>query len=340
MATKKKSIKSLVKNDTELSVAKGRLKLLERKYKELVAQIQSVSRENNVILKTSDKVRLTTIKPKLDTGKSESTAFLIASDWHVEERVDPKVVSGLNKYDIALAKERGYNFFKNGLRLTNIIAQDTNVNTLVLALLGDFFSNDIHDELVETNQLSPMEAVLLAQNIIASGIQFLLDNSKVDIILPCHSGNHARTTKKVHVSTEAGHSLEYVMYYNLKNHFRDNPRVKFIIADGYHTYLKVYDQVVRFHHGHMVKYGGGVGGIYIPVNKAIAQWNKAKPVDLDVFGHFHQFRDGGNFICNGSLIGYNAYALSIKAEYERPQQAFFVIHKTKGRTFVAPVLVE
>jgi hypothetical protein len=69
--------------------------------------------------------------------------------------------------------------------------------------------------------------------------------------------------------------------------------------------LQIYDVTVRFHHGHSIRYAGGVGGIYIPTNKAIAQWNKGRHADLDVFGHFHQLRDGGNFICNGSLIGYN-----------------------------------
>ena len=98
--------------------------------------------------------------------------------------------------------------------------------------------------------------------------------------------------------------------------------------------------MLRFHHGHGMKYGGGVGGIYIPINKAIAQWNKALRADLDVFGHWHQFRDGGNFICNGSIIGYNAYALRIKADYEEPKQAFFLMDKNRGKTIVAPIFVD
>ena len=82
-------------------------------------------------------------------------------------------------------------------------------------------------------------------------------------------------------------------------------------------------------------------GITIPVNKAIAGWNKAHTVDLDVFGHYHQRFDGGSFICNGSLIGYNAYAVSIKAGYEPPSQTCFLINRQfQAKTAVMPIFVE
>ena len=137
----------------------------------------------------------------------------------------------------------------------------------------------------------------------------------------CHSGNHARTTKKQRIATEAGNSLEHYMYYVMRDRYKENSRVKFQIATGYHSYVTFFDKyVVRFHHGHQINYQGGVGGITIPVNKAIAQWNKARLANLDVFGHFHTKFDGGNFFCNGSLIGYSAYAVSIKASFEKPSQ--------------------
>ena len=130
------------------------------------------------------------------------------------------------------------------------------------------------------------------------------------------------------------------MYKNLEWFFKDEPRVEFMVALGYHSYVDVYDKVLRFHHGHQIRYGGGVGGLYIPVGKSISQWNKAKRADMDYFGHFHQLRDGGNFICNGSLIGYSAFGISIKADFERPQQAFSVFDNKHGRTFTCPILVD
>lgn len=129
------------------------------------------------------------------------------------------------------------------------------------------------------------------------------------------------------------------MYHALAKRFEDEERVQFIISDGYHTYLDVYGFTIRFHHGHQIKYYGGVGGITIPLNKAVAAWNKAHPVYLDVVGHFHQLFDGGNWVVNGSLIGYNAFALSIKASPETPRQAFFLIDKLDGKTVMAPIIL-
>jgi hypothetical protein len=126
----------------------------------------------------------------------------------------------------------------------------------------------------------------------------------------------------------------------LARHFVSEKRVKFIIPTSYHSFLDINGFVIRFSHGHAINYKGGVGGIYISVNKAIAQWNKVEHADLDVFAHFHQMRDGGNFICNGSLIGWNEFANFIKADFEKPRQAFFLVdHKRKEKTVVCPVFL-
>jgi hypothetical protein len=136
----------------------------------------------------------------------------------------------------------------------------------------------------ENNAMLPVEACLYAQELIASGINFLLKNSELKIIIPCHSGNHARKTLKTRFPTEHGHSLEFFMYHSLAQYFSNEKRIKFLIPESYHSFIDVYNMTLRFHHGHAQRYLGGVGGIYIPVNKAIAQWNKAKHADLDVFG--------------------------------------------------------
>lgn len=330
-----------VQEDRRITKLSAEHNSLKRKYAELIKTVEAVEKEKEAILAISQPVNVHKIESKVSEGPgSEGVAVVVASDWHVEEKVDPKVVSGLNEYNTTIARKSADSFFQTVLRLIQIESSATQIKTLVLALLGDFFSNDIHEELVETAELLPMDAVMLAQELLASGIRFLLDNSELELVIPCHSGNHGRTTERVHISTEKGHSLEFFMYNNLKKIFEKEPRVKFLIADGYHSYLDVFGTMLRFHHGHHVRYAGGVGGITIPVKKAIANWNKARWADIDVFGHFHQLFDGGNFICNGSLIGYNAYALSIKAEYERPQQAFFLIHKRLGKILTRNIIPE
>jgi hypothetical protein len=273
------------------------------------------------------------------TSDTESVAVVLASDWHIEERVRPEVVNGLNNFSVNIARKRAEQFFQNTLKLVEKERYATKIDTLVLALLGDFISGNIHEELLENCELQPIDAMIEAENMILSGIQYLLDNSDLRLIIPCHVGNHTRITRKVHISTESGNSLETIMYHHLKNHFKDNDRVEVLISPSYLSYLDLWGYTICFSHGHAVKYGGGVGGLTIPLRKAIAQWQKTRRADLYCIGHWHQYLDIGEAIVNGSLVGYNAFAVFIKAEYERPKQAFFLINrKYNQKTVVCPIL--
>jgi hypothetical protein len=271
-------------------------------------------------------------------GASESTAFLIGSDWHTEETVDPMTINGVNEFNLDIADRRIDRFFSKGIELINIQRTATDIDTCVLGLLGDHITGYIHEELLEGNSMSPTETVVWLQPRIMRGIDALRGQFK-RVIVVCCQGNHGRTTIKKRVATSYKNSFEWLMYHTLASRY-EGTNVECQISNGYHNLLEVYGRHIRFHHGDAIRYGGGIGGITIPVNKAIAQWNKLKTAYLDVFGHWHQEIDGGNFISNGSLIGYNAFALEIKASPETPQQTCFFIEKNRGKTIVCPVFVE
>jgi alkylated DNA nucleotide flippase Atl1 len=333
-------VSASVGDDRQKAKLTAELSGLRDKYKVALATIDTLERQVHGVNVMAETVSPLVIEPRQGSGTSEATVVAIASDWHVEERVDPATVSGLNEYSVDIATQRATRFFQGVLRLTRLLQQDVRIDNVVLALLGDFISNDIHEEFPEVNEQQPMHAIVTVQNMLIGGIEFLLDHTKVALTIPCHSGNHARTTKTTRFGAENGHSLEFLLYAHLAAYFRSEPRVQFQIATGMHSYLNVYGQTIRFMHGHSVKYGGGVGGIYIPINKALSQWDKGRRADLSVLGHFHQMRDGGNFLVNGSLIGYSSFALSIRADYEQPKQALFLLDKRRGRTCTWPVLVD
>jgi len=275
-------------------------------------------------------------------GESESVAVAILSDMHIDEIVDPRTVNGMNTFNLKIAESRMTQFFQRTVKLLKKEQNQTEIRTLILGCLGDAISSNIHEELLENTQLRPIEAMIMAENLIISGINYILKNSDVNIIFVGHSGNHVRLTRKVHISTEKGNSLETFMYHHIKNHFAKNKRIEFKIADGYLSYITLFERyTICFQHGHAVRYAGGVGGISICLNKAIAQWEKLRHADLYVLGHWHQLVDGGNFIVNGSIIGYNAFALFIKASYEPPKQAFFLINKKyMTKTVMTPILFD
>src|ERR1700676_892176 len=344
---KSKPISEKAKVDIALQVLRDKREGKDAAIKALQERVVKLESENNVFSALRDiPPQVIDIPSKaVSSGTSESVACFVWSDWHVEETVLPEQVSNKNEYNLKVADARFEQLMHGGLAWWRIASRDTTIKTVILALLGDFITGSIHEDLAEGNQLAPAEAIHKAYSMIVTGIKFLLKNLPKDVsfVIPCHSGNHGRMTKKQRIATESGNSLEYFMYRMLQDYFAGEKRITFIVQPGYHSYVRCFEGAynIRFHHGHQMSYQGGVGGISISVNKAIAQWNKSvSDIALDVFGHFHTRVDGGNFICNGSMIGMTAYGVSIKASWEPPSQTFFLINKKYGaKTMVCPIFV-
>jgi hypothetical protein len=271
------------------------------------------------------------------SNRATAVAFALASDWHVEEEVDPNTVNGLNEFNLEIADARIKKFFKTIVRLTEIERAGADIETLVFAILGDTFSGYIHEELREANSLSPTQTILWLQERIVEGLETLKPHFK-EIVIPTSIGNHGRTTIKPRHATAYKNSYEWLLYKVLEAQTTDE-KVRWQISDSYHNLMTVFDKRIRFHHGDSLKYQGGIGGLTIPVEKAIAAWNKSPArADLDIFGHWHTYQQNRNWLCNGSLIGHSAYAVSIKASFEPPAQTYFLLDKKRGRTMTTPIL--
>lgn len=314
---------------------------------DLRARVSLLSTENdrlNKLLETMRAVKpaapIVFTAPKAEKG--EGIPIWDASDWHVEEHVDSSKIQGLNHYDLSIAEARAKRFFQNGLKLTHMAARESKIRKMLLVLGGDFFSNNIHEELLETNQLGPTQAVQFATDLLSNGIRYILANSDLNIEVACVVGNHGRITKKLRFATAVDNNLEYLMYQWVASMFKDEPRVKFHICPGTMQFVNLFDKyLVRIVHGYEIKSGGGIGGITIPIRKKLAGWDEAKQADLTILHHFHQMLDGGNFLVNGSLIGYNEFCQAHGFSPEPPQQTFALIHSRNGgeKTLVAPIWV-
>jgi hypothetical protein len=310
------------------------IKRYQQTIEELDSQLDvlSILKEQEV---SGETYRVTSKKEK----DAETAAVLVVSDWHVEETVDAKTVSDLNSFNLKIAEKRIEKLTQSALRLTDIERGGTEIPVLVLALLGDLMTGYIHEELREENSLSPTQTLLWLRERVAKMIKTLREKGQFrEIVIPCSFGNHGRTTIKPRHSTAYKNSYEWLLYKILERDFTDG--VKWIVGESYHTYLEVYGKTLRFHHGDGLKYQGGIGGLTIPTEKAIASWNKARVADLDIFGHWHTSQQNPKWISNGSLIGFNAYAISIKAAFELPQQTYFLFDKKRGRTGTWPVFLE
>lgn len=333
-----------IKLDSKLKSITLSHRLLKKKYEELLdmSRKQSEGLSNiEVLTQKISSVKHEQIKIISDGKPSESTAVIMCSDLHFEETVDPDTIDGLNEYNPKIAQARLRKVFQNGLKLIEMSRSKSNIKKLILWLGGDFIAGYIHEELMEKNSMSPIDASIQVYKLLVSSIDFLVENGKLDeIVVVTSVGNHARTTDKIRISTSVENNYEWLIYNFLESHYEKSDVVKFKLSRSYFNYLEVYGYMLRFHHGNYIRYGGGVGGITVPLNKAIAQWNQAKPVYMDIFGHWHQRISTKNAICNGSIIGYGPYAMSIKAAFERPQQSFFLMHPRWGRTLEAPIFVD
>lgn len=275
--------------------------------------------------------------------RSDAIACALASDWHVEEPVDKASVMGLNEYNLDVATFRAQNFFKNFLRLTDIMARDSKITTMHLSVLGDLFSGWLHEELRSGNLLAPGDASVFVSGLLCSGIDFLLRESSFRIEVDALPGNHGRMTEKMHFNDPTGTSLETVMYHMVAARYEKEPRVNFRVAGASEVHVRFFEKfLMRLIHGYEINFGGGVGGLSIPLNKRLGQWNATIAADLTCLGHFHQMLFFPKAVVNGSLIGYNNYAKHFGFTYEPPQQAFFLVHARKGgqRSVCAPIWLD
>lgn len=338
-----KQVREVILAEQKAKSAGEKSSFAERKYKILMAEHEKVVSELDALTRVSlGDVRRFNIKPMKPSKIGEGVPILVWSDWHSEERVDPRTISGKNKYTLDIAKQRAERIAQASLKLIEQDAQNTEISDVAIFALGDFITGNIHEENVENAQLLPVEAVLFAQGLLESNIDFLLANTTYNYTIYCKAGNHSRITPKVRASTELGNSLELALYVSMMKRYEGNPRVKFHIEPSYYSIVNIMGQRVRFHHGHAVSYGGGVGGLHIPLRKAIKSWNETARADFDIMGHYHSFLEHATlrYIVNGSLIGYSAYAERVKAVIEPPLQGYCLIHKKYGITRLTPVFAE
>lgn len=311
----------------------------KRKYEHAMEELEQAEARSGILKAIKQPIPTDTIT-RLKPG-GDAAAVLSLSDWHVEEHVDPTVISGINEYTPQIAKQRAEKMFARAAMLIDFARGFAKIDTAVVWLGGDFISGYIHDELEESNFLSPTEAIIFVQELIVSGLRFLKKETGLKkLLIPTSQGNHGRSTEKRRVSTGYANSYEWLMYKNLQSFVKD-PGWEWKVENGYFNWVRLFDKFdLRFHHGDHIWYAGGVGGITVPVNKALSQWNKVQPASLDFFGHYHQSIDLTRWTCNGSLIGYGPFALAIKAEPESPSQTLSIVSKDRGKILTMRVFAD
>ena len=332
-----------------LAETKERLRLVEGELKSLSKEVLTARVIRREIFKLSD------LKPECPawmqdiprvSAKSPGIPVAVASDWHWGERINPDEIGGVNKYDMDIAHARAKAFFEGIITLLKKHMVRPDYPGIILCLGGDMFSGNIHEELVETNVMPIMPAFDDLFGVLVAGI-LLLKAEFGNVVIPCVTGNHSRNTMKMRAKERNHTSFDWLLYTLLERHFKDDPKIKFLVSMGVDQHFHVFNHKFMLTHGDTLGKGGdGIIGAYGPVIRG-DQKTRARNAAIDqsydtmIIGHYHQLNFMKRVIMNGSLCGYNEYANNVlRAPFEIPQQALFCVHPEHGITYQMPILVE
>lgn len=268
-------------------------------------------------------------------------AVVLFSDLHIEETVKPEGVLGLNEYNINIATKRVETFFSNLAQCLNA----DKVDELIFGALGDNISGYIHEELAQCNGLTPIEATYKAQSLIFSGLKFLCEHTNLKKIRFIGIvGNHGRTTKKIQHANGFKLSYEWLMYKNIEAYGEAAKLpIEFYIPESELAIVNTADnKKFIFCHGFQIRSSGNnaVCGIYPALNRLALKWNKTINQDKIYLGHFHSITSIPNAVVNGSIIGYNTFALTNGFPYERPMQHYEVHDTNIGELLTRKIYCE
>lgn len=335
VATKKAS----AEDDLTIRKLQGETREWRRKYNESLDIISDKERQLEVLTALGD---TPTVDPIIteDQQMREVVPVIVASDWHIEEKVSAAVTNGMNEYNPEIAEKSAMQFFVNAAVLVEQTKKFSRVNTIILAILGDIINGVLREEDLQNNAATPVDAVVTARTLIYKGIKYLADTTGCRIKVICTVGNHGRLTDKIFPSNQVHNSLEFLLYKTIQRDFRDWKDVEVVVPEMWYYIQEVFGTRIRFHHGHVFKFNGGIGGIAVPVQRKISQLNQIEHANLDVCGHFHSTQTFNNCIMNGSLVGANGYSMHLGIPFEPPKQTFFLMDSKYGRSIVTPIFID
>ncbi len=281
-----------------------------------------------------------TIKPPPKSSGIKGWPFLMLSDIHFGENVNPHLVNGVNAYNTRIAKRRLKKTCEKYIQLMLYhFGERKDYPGTILLLAGDLISGEIHEELTATGQGSALEQMFAIQGQLKTFIGELAEAfGRVHVYsVP---GNHGRITRKPQSKRYAATNLDYWAGMHLANDFAGEDRVTFNVSASPDLPFSVAGHPFHLTHGDEAKGGTGMTGAITPVlrlahKKLVSAHSTGYQSNQTLcIGHFHQTQflggESGPVIMNGSMVGYSEYAARLLFPAEPPQQTWWILHPSKG----------
>ncbi len=338
--------------DIEAAVQESREKK-QRDYeksmlKELLAEKSATDQIIEAIRALTPKIPAAKITrlPAPDSKGRAQTALLLFSDLHVGAHVREDETGGYGHYDYETFRKR-LQRLRDGIRsITNRERQNSAVDHLVIAALGDNIEgDDIFPAQSQMIDLDLMAQVLMCARDQAQFIIEMLDTFE-RITYAAVTGNHGRIGKK-------GQRKRHVNWDFLLSHmiemqlaeYRD--RVDFIIPKAPFLALDIQGWRFILRHGDGIK--SWMGLPFYGIARSTGRWVQMQAATQQFFsymlmGHFHQQADipftGVEILMNGSFVGTTEFSVEVMESLTAPSQLFAFVHPEYGVAGRFPVMLE
>ena len=290
-------------------------------------------------------------KPKSKVRAASAQSIVAPlTDTHIGDNVEADEMVGLNAYNIDIFNKRLHGWATQLLTLVELRRNSVEIDELVIPMLGDMISGDIHMELALTNNDHNMGQMIRGANLIAQALMFLAPHfNKVRV--PCVVGNHGRMTRKPPMKNKYM-DWDYMLYQWVSVFCRKQKNIEFHIPKSFMTSVEVKNRNLLLSHGDFVN-GAGSGtaiskGILNMRN--ILQFRKGlqdeigklrdekiglpEYFDSVLIGHFHRIDEidigtGAIHIC-GCMKGGDEFAMQRVQAINKPRQLALYYHPKYG----------
>lgn len=281
-------------------------------------------------------------------GENAQTVVAPLSDTHIGESVNAEQMGHLNHYNFDVFNKRLWGWASQLLNLVTYRRNIAPVDTLVIPMLGDMISGDIHEELARSNIANCMEQMIRGASLIAQSLMYLAPHFS-SIRIPCVVGNHGRMTRKPPMKDKYM-DWDYLLYQWVAAFCKNQKNIEFDIPKSFINTFQIYDQTILMMHGDSISGAGSSMSISNAIARlrGVLQYRKnlinelpdaiglegTMSFDSVMIGHFHRIDEidigtGELHIC-GCMKGPDEFALQRLHAASKPKQLVTYWHPKYG----------
>lgn len=280
------------------------------------------------------------ILPKARISDAGEIPLLNLFDLQWGEVVDAAKMDGLNSYNAEIAARRLSRYFDKCIDLCSGShwGSSRKPPKAYLALGGDLVSGNIHDELVKTNDRSPIEAVRDLVSHLFGNIERLQKALDCPIELISIPGNHGRITQKRESKRYVVDSYDTLVAWLLELHFnRPGSGVTVTVPASGDALVNIYGRNVLWTHGDRIGTRGGDGGAGAAapaargMRKIIAEYAaRGVIVHMIIMGHIHTALELEDGFVSGTMVGPSEYSRDGRFKPRPATQWLLTMHPNIG----------